>query len=268
MSRFCVIKLKISENILKQQEVSMSYSNKSTIEQIEKELESPKTLYKSNCVNWSGKTNDTSEYYSEVIAEHLLKEQNFEAFDEGGFKVTRENQYFRENHNMIGIDLESNRKEDIFAKRIAYLNLGKLGTIIDYQIPLKNTNKDIGLGKVDLVSFNEKTMTLYLIELKYGENIETLLRASLECFTYLKTIDKKKLLDDFNSIQGDLKKLFNRVNHEAIVIKPAVLVSAGCNAYVELCDMKKGNRPNLKALSQKMDMSFFTTEIKTNQIEL
>ena len=62
----------------------------------------------------------------------------------------------------------------------------------DYQIPLNDERKD-KLGDVDLVSYNEKTKTLFLIELKYKRNKETLLRASLEIFTYYKSADIDKL---------------------------------------------------------------------------
>lgn len=106
--------------------------------------------------------------------------------------VTRSATYSRENHCNINIDLcKSNRNEEIFAKRITGLTLPELGLILDYQIPLKDTLADKGLGKIDLISFNENTKTLFLIELKYEGNDETLLRASLESYTYFKLVDKK-----------------------------------------------------------------------------
>lgn len=133
-------------------------------------------------MNWTGTTKDTDELYSEILANELLR--NLKEFDKIS-TVTRTETYCRENHCNIEIDIcKSNRDEENFAKRITGLTLEGLGLIKDFQIPLKDTRADKGLGKIDLISFNEETKTLYLIELKYKENKETLLRASLESYTY------------------------------------------------------------------------------------
>ena len=149
-----------------------------TINELKKELSDIENLYKSKCVNWTGTTSDTNELYSEIIANELLRE--LKEFDKIS-TVTRTETYCRENHCNIEIDIcNSNRDEENFAKRITGLTLDGLGLIKDFQIPLKDTRADKGLGKFDLISFNEETKTLYLIELKYEGNKETLLRASLE----------------------------------------------------------------------------------------
>lgn len=228
-----------------------------TIYELKKELSSIENLYKSNCVNWTGKTIDTDEYYTEIIANELLL--NLSEFDKIK-PITRTGTYCRENHKKIEIDLESNRKEEIFAKRIAYLNIGELGKIQDYQIPLKDTKADKGIGKIDLISYNDETKTLYLIELKYKGNKETLLRAILESYTYFKVVYKTKLIKDyFNNQEFILNKVFNSINPDDIEVKPAVLVVPECNAYNELLSMDN-ERPKMKALSLALGIKFFTLE--------
>ncbi len=132
-----------------------------------------------------------------------------------------------------------------------------LGLVKDYQIPIKNSRENKGLGKIDLISFNKETMTLYLLELKYEGNPETLLRASLESYTYYKIIDKKKLINDF----------FNspNIDNNKIKVKSAVLVTPKCRAYDELLQMDLGKRPNLKALVNFLDIRYFSVKTTTKE---
>ena len=244
----------------------MRKTKQETIDELNIELSTIENLYKSKCVNWTSTTKDTDEYYSEIIANELLR--NLKEFDKIP-AVTRKNTYYRENHKKIEIDLESNRKEEIFAKRIAYLNLGELGDIKDYQIPLKDTRADKGLGKIDLISYNDENKILYLIELKYEDNKETLLRATLESYTYYKIVDKTKLINDcFNNYKFILNKVYNSIKPEEIKVKPAVLLVPKCNPYDELEDMELGERPKLKALSLALGIKFFTLELSVYENEL
>ena len=238
-----------------------------TINELKKELSSIENLYKSNCVNWSGTTSDTNELYSEIIANELLRE--LKEFDKIS-TVTRAKTYCRENHCNIGIDIcNSNRDEENFAKRFTGLTFDGLGLIKDFQIPLKDTSKNKGLGKIDLISYNEETKTLYLIELKYEGNKETLLRAILEIYTYYKIVDKAKLINDcFNTQKFILNKVFNQIDPSEINVRPAVIVVPKCNAYDELKEVKLGKRPKLQALSLKLDISYFTLKFLTNEIIL
>lgn len=235
-----------------------------TINELKKELSNIENLYKSKCVNWIGTTKDTDELYSEIIANELLRE--LKEFDKIS-TVTRTETYCRENHCNIEIDIcNSNRDEENFAKRITGLTLDGLGLIKDFQIPLKDTRADKGLGKIDLISFNEETKTLYLIELKYEGNKETLLRASLESYTYYEIVDKAKLIDDcFNNQKFILNKIYNHIDPAEINVKSAVLVVPNCNAYDELEDVELGERPKLKALALALDIRYFTVEFLTNE---
>jgi hypothetical protein len=242
----------------------MKKTRKETIDELAKELANIKNLYKSKCVNWTGTTSDTKELYTEIVANELLRE--IKQFDNLPTKPRTET-YCRENHCNIEIDIcNSNRDEENFAKRITGLRLDGLGLIKDFQIPLKDTRADKGLGKIDLISFNEKTKTLYLIELKYEGNKETLLRASLESFTYYKIVDKTKLINDcFNNQKFILNKVYNSIDPDEIKVKSAVLVVPNCKAYDELEEVELGERPKLKALILALDIKYFTFEFLTNE---
>ncbi len=250
----------------------MSYTKKETVDAADKGIMQIQDLYKAACVNWTGTTKDTKELYSEVIANHLLR--NLGAFDLIP-PITRTGSYFRKNHQKIEIDLSSNRAEEIFAKRIAYLDMDELGIIKDYQIPLKNTRADKGVGKIDLISFNKQSKTLYLIELKYDGNKDTLLRATLESYTYFKTVDQPKLIQDFMPLINH-PKFANKqasasqkpVNPADIVVKPAVLLTPNCQAYDELNELECDERPKLKALALAIEMEYFTIELFKDKITL
>lgn len=235
-----------------------------TIKELKKELSHIENLYKSKCVNRTGTTKDTNEFYSEIIANELLRE--LKEFDKLS-TLTRNKTYCRENHCNIEIDIcNSNRDEENFAKRITGLTLEGLGLIKDFQIPLKDTRADKGLGKVDLISFNEETKSLYLIELKYEGNKETLLRASLESYTYYKILNKIKLINDcFKNQKFISNKVFNQIKPNEINVKPAVLVGPKCNAYNELKELESGGRPKLKALAIALNIKYFTLEFFTHE---
>jgi len=242
----------------------MKKTKKETIDELKKELSSIDNLYKAKCVNWTGTTSDTKDFYTEIIANELLRE--LKEFDKIT-TVTRTGNYCRENHCNIEMDIcKSNRDEENFAKRITGLTLEGLGLIKDFQIPLKDTRADKGIGKIDLISFNQETKTLYLIELKYEGNKETLLRATLESYTYYKIVDKVKLINDcFNNQKFILNKVYNQIEPNDIDVKPAVLVVPKCNAYDELEDVELGERPKLKALALALDIKYFTVEFLANE---
>ena len=238
------------------------YTKEEVIEEFKQAIINIDALYNHACVTRTGTTKGTGEYYTEIISEQLIR--NIKDFDKVKV-IKRSNTYKRENHKQINIDLTSNRKEDIFAKRIAYLDLGELGIIKDYQIPLRDTASDSGIKAADLISFNKETNTMYLIELKYKGNMnETLLRAALEGYTYFKIIDKKKLVEDYKKEDKD----FDSIDSSDIKVVPAVLVTPGCNAYNELKDMECGKRPKLKSLSLALGIKYFTLELEVYESDL
>ena len=54
----------------------MGYTRKTIIDKCEKAFNDIKTFYKQPLVNYSGKTIDTIEYYTEVISEFLIDNLN------------------------------------------------------------------------------------------------------------------------------------------------------------------------------------------------
>jgi len=205
-------------------------------------------LYSQPFINWGGKTIDTKEYYTEVLAYELFK-----YLDEFNSMpgITRTSSYKVDSHFPIKIDT-TNRKEENFAKRITGIEIDDLGEILDYQVPLKSKQDDKA-GKIDLVSLNKERDTFHVIELKVEDNKETLLRAALETYTYFKTVDRTRLLQDFNV--DDIVKVI-----------PTVLVSdsESCNVYKELEDMAfGGNRPMIKALFLALGIEFYSINLRS-----
>ncbi len=150
-------------------------------------------LYKDDCINYIGKTSDTKEYYTEVIAKWLL--EHIDLLDQIEL-ITRKSSYRVEGHDGVPDNPNSNREEELIAMAIKRQGaLPFVGKIIDYQTPLKNVRKDKA-GKIDLLAYDGTT--LRILELKEPDSDETMLRCVLEVYTYLKTVDKEKLLADFN----------------------------------------------------------------------
>ena len=196
------------------------------------------TLYKEDFINYRGDTIDTKEKYTEVIAEWLIK--NFNLFDNIK-KITRQSSYEVDTHDGKHNNQNSNRLEEIMAIEIFnQKSLNILGEVIDYQTPLKN-ERDDKAGKIDIVSYNKDIKTVYLLELKKEDNEETMLRCVLEIFTYSKTLDKDKFLEDFN-LPKDIK------------IKASPLVFFNGSQYKE---MAGSDNKYLKDLIKKLEIELF-----------
>ncbi|MBO7122657.1 MAG: hypothetical protein J6V90_05190 [Treponema sp.] len=167
-------------------------------------------LYKAECINYTGETKDTKENYSKVIVDYLV--EHIDEFKKGlsKIKVTRKDPYKTKSHNGISdFNFEKRPKGERREEKIAHAMYcqykdkpAMFGKIIDYQVPLKSTKDDIGLGKIDLLSVKNaakpKSKKIYFLELKKDDSKETLLRCILEAYTYSKIIDKEKLCADFN----------------------------------------------------------------------
>ena len=174
-------------------------------EEIIKKLEASKSemgqFYSEDFLNYISETSDKERDYTEIIAGWLL--DNIELFNEIKL-ITREKSYKVKTHDGIIKNEESKREEEKIAMKIFDLsqNQGKvfdiIGKIIDYQTPLKNVRGDKA-GKIDLLAYNENEnpKTLRILELKRPDSKETMLRCVLEAYTYLKVVDKDKLLKDF-----------------------------------------------------------------------
>ena len=179
-----------------------TYSKDEIIKKLEVAKSEMWKFYSQDFVNYRGKTSDKEGYYyTEIIAKWLLN--NIELFNDIKM-ISRENSYKMDSHDGKIKNEKSGREEEIIGMKLFDFsqNQGKvfdiIGKIIDYQTPLKNIQKDKA-GKIDLLAYNEKEnpKTLRILELKKPDSKETMLRCVLEAYTYLKVVDKAKLLKDF-----------------------------------------------------------------------
>ena len=211
------------------------YSKKEILE----EIQDMGNFYKRKVVNYRGTTSDSKEYYTEVVAEWILK--NIYLFDYIK-PITREKSYKADSHDGKNKDNDSNREEEKIAMKLFELsqNQGKvfdiIGKIIDYQTPLKDIQTDKA-GKIDLLAYNEEEKILRILELKKPDNKETMLRCVLEAYTYLKVVDKAKLLKDFEL-------------PENTKIKACAFVFYGGEQHQEM----QKNKENLGELIKKLDI--------------
>ena len=212
------------------------YSKKEILE----EIQDMRNFYKRKVVNYRGTTSDSKEYYTEVVAEWILK--NIYLFDYIK-PITREKSYKVDTHDGIIKNKGSKREEEKIAMKLFDLsqNQGKvfeiIGKIIDYQTPLKDIQTDKA-GKIDLLAYNESKKTLRILELKKPDSEETMLRCVLEAYTYLKVVDKAKLLKDFGL-------------PENTKIKACPFVFYGKEQYREMQAIKD-DRENLGKLIEKL----------------
>ena len=207
--------------------------------EILEEIQDMGNFYKRKVVNYRGTTSDSKEYYTEVVAEWILK--NIYLFDYIK-PITREKSYKVDSHDGKNKDNDSNREEEKIAMKLFDLsqNQGKvfdvIEKIIDYQTPLKDIQTDKA-GKIDLLAYNENEKTLRILELKKPDSKETMLRCILEAYTYLKVVDKAKLLKDFGL-------------PENTKIKACPFVFYGKEQYKEM----QKNKKNLKELIEKLEI--------------
>ena len=202
------------------------------------------TFYKMDFINYRGKTTDTGEYYTEVIAEFLC--DNINDYINGINCITRKSSYKTEGHDGK-FDRASNREEEKIAMQIYtqsrdYGPFPLIGKIEDYQTPLKSSADDEA-GKIDLLSFDGKIMRI--LELKKPDSKETMLRCVLEGYTYLQTVDKPKLINNFND---ELKKDFV-YNSEEVEVKASPFVFYGGAQHKEMAEP----RPYLRKLMELLD---------------
>ena len=217
-----------------------TYSKDEIIKKLEVAKSEMWKFYSQDFVNYRGKTSDKErDYYTEIIAEWLL--DNIELFNDIKM-ISRENSYKVDSHDGKNKDKDSNREEEKIAMKLFDLseNQGKvfeiIGKIIDYQTPLKDIQTDKA-GKIDLLAYNEEEKILRILELKKPDSEETMLRCVLEAYTYLKVVDKAKLLKDFG-LPKNTK------------IKACPFVFYGKEQYKEMQE----DRKNLKELIEKLEI--------------
>lgn len=221
---------------------NMAYLKQDIIKKIE--LNSA-PLYKHDEVNYKG-ISDEKELYNEIIAEYILKNPdilNTKSYirdktynvDRNKYKRPESNKRKEEN---IAITLwEKAQQNHTFENSI--------GKILNFQVPLKTSQKDTGLGKIDIVSYNKSENALYLLELKIPKSTETILRCILEIDNYYRAIgDKNKFINDFKKNSADLKK--------------GILIFEDSNQYKEWLDI--GNHPLLKQIIKMLEINIFVID--------
>ena len=219
--------------------MAIKFSKNEILEMIENAKFDIRSFYKQDFVNYAGKTKDSREYYTEIIAEWLLS--HVDLFNKIKL-INREGSYRIESHDGKIINQESNRAEEKIAMKLFDYSqnkgeiFDKIGKIIDYQIPLKNIQTD-DAGKIDLLAYNEDTDTLRILELKKSDSKETMLKCLLEVYTYLKIVNKVKLLKDFGLPKNT-------------IVKASPLVFFEGMQYMEMQE----DRKNLKKLMEKMEI--------------
>ena len=175
------------------------YSKEEIIKKLEESKSEMGQFYSENFLNYISETSDKEGDYTEIIAGWLL--DNIELFNNIKM-ISRKSNYKVKTHDGIIKNEGSKREEEKIAMKLFELsqNQGKvfdiIGKIIDYQTPLKNIRADKA-GKIDLRAYNEEEKILRILELKRPDSKETMLRCVLEAYTYLKVVDKDKLLKDF-----------------------------------------------------------------------
>lgn len=188
------------------------------------------TFYAQPFINYRGKTNDTGEFYTEVIADWCLEHPD-KLYSIP--TITREKTYKTESHDGTTDSSTSNRTEERIA--MAMFRQGELpivGKVIDYQTPLKSKLSDHA-GKIDVLAYDGNVIRI--LELKEPASTETMLRCVVEGFTYWKTVDKEKLAENFDLVGTPVR--FN----------PFVFLDGAQHA-----EMKEG-RPKLTELMEKLD---------------
>ena len=227
-----------------------TYSKNEILEEIQDMV----NFYKRKVVNYRGKTSDKEGYYyTEIIAKWLLN--NIELFNDIKM-ISRENSYKVDSHDGKIKNKDSRREEEIIAMKLFDFsqNQGKvfdiIGKIIDYQTPLKNVQTD-DVGKIDLLAYNKKEKILRILELKRPGSKETMLRCVLEAYTYLKILDKTKLLKDFEL-------------PEDTVIKACPFVFYGKEQYREM----QQDREHLKDLIEKLGIEVIYLEEENGEYSI
>lgn len=237
----------------------MNYSKQDIIDKVRasaNDNQGIRKIYQEDFVNYRGKTTDTKEYYTEVVAEELLR-NNILGSMGSITEIVRESGYKVDSHDGVSYTVNSNRKEEIFCKDLFSLSnngqkhFDEVGVILDYQLPLKNKRSNTGIGKIDLIS--KTNQEIWLLELKVKDNTETVLRCVLEIATYYQLLSKVKFLESYPEFA------LNSISD----IRKGILVVKDSSQEAELEEMKCGlsKRDNLSKIMEIIKVEAFTIDI-------
>lgn len=203
------------------------YTEKKILEMCDTALHKPALFYKEGCVNFTGVCSDSRIPYTEVVAKFLCA--HIEEYKAGFKVITRQKSYYTGTHKGKYNENSNHEEEKLAMDMYKYCQdggkYGVIGKIIDYQTPLKDVQGDKA-GKIDLLAYDDDDLILRVLELKAPDSTETMLRCVLEGYTYLRTVDKNKLIEDFRKDAG--VKMWENVR---LVASP--LVAKGGNQHSE-----------------------------------
>ena len=230
--------------------MGISYTREETLAELTSVLaKGTDFLYNSNPVNWRGCIKGTNMPYTEEIIKELYDRNIFVhgVIIEGINEIKREESYYTKSHEdlVIARNKNSNRDEEIFVKELFTNNPfeAELGKVVDFQIPLKDKLDD-SAGKIDLLTFNENTSEMFIVEVKKDGSEETALRCCLEVQTYLQKIeDIEKFVSDFYNA--------GKIPTKDLKIKLAVTVF---NNSVPANEFKDETREYLQKLVKDFDI--------------
>lgn len=219
--------------------MAIKYTKQQVLDKLEQARFEMGIFYQQDFVNYSGETIDTNEQYTEVIAEWLIG--NFSLLGQIP-PITRTSSYKMQTHKGWTTSPASNRLEERIAMAMfRQRGLPWLGLVMDYQTPLKDKQTSRA-GKIDLMTYDGAV--LRIMELKEPESKETMLRCVLEGYTYLKTANTGKLLQEFQLPPGTK-------------VQACPLVYHGKFQHLEM----KAHRPYLKHLMELLDCETFYYEM-------
>lgn len=202
-------------------------------------------FYQHKIINYRGPKSSTKEKYTEIAAEWVIDHiENFQQIP----PIQRNKTYYSKSHNGKSKNPDAVSEKQTAIKMYNQGIISGAGEILDYQTPLKNKQID-KVGEIDVLAFDKDKKILRILELKIPNSSETMLRCVLEAYTYLKTVDGRKLIRDFNR-DGNT----NIPEDTPIVACPFVFryMSDGKDGlqYIEM----QQDRPKLKKLMELLEI--------------
>ncbi len=213
-------------------------------------------MYKQPFINYIGHIKeDEGILDSELISSIFLDHVDEWFLGEKIHSVKRLQGYFPPTHDAESRHNTSNREEEKIAM-FYYKSFesgyqdpkDEIGTILDYQTPLKEENDD-SIGKVDLLSIDNDKNILFL-ELKKTDSKETLLRCIVESFSYTKFVDRPQFTRD----------LKEKKNVEFDKIIPCALFFKDSQPYEDYEHVMDGSCPATKELIKKLGCRLYCIE--------
>lgn len=228
-----------------------NYTYDALISLCDEAIMSPSIFYKEGFIKSEEILEDGKTLRTEAIAKYIL--DNFEQFDKIG-SISRKKTYKTAGHDG---DISKSRDPKISERKLAKILFSlsfnsdyryeEIGKLLDYEIPLKNSLKDKGVGTIDLLAINDDKRKAYILELKKEDSPESMLKCVLEGYTYSRIVDKKRLFDSFDI-------------PEDYMLVPAVFVFKHKEQWNQIQELKAGKRPMLKDLIKQLSVeTFFIT---------